>query len=329
MAELVPVDENVELIQRALKRERNARKAADRLLEDKSRELFESNQQLQAEHNALKKTQALLVQSEKMASLGQLAAGVAHEINNPIGFVASNLATLTDYVGIFSNLLNLYGEFAEKVSESETSDAVNDTAAIIKKIDALRSEEDIDYVLGDVQDLLSESADGLVRVRDIVQNLKSFARLDEAAVKHVNLNGTLEQTLKIAENELKYHCTVNREFGDLPPVRCNPGQLNQVFLNLIVNAGQATSEDGLITIATQVDGDDVVVRVADNGLGIPDEHLSTIFDPFFTTKPVGEGTGLGLSISYNIIEQHGGQITVKSEPGAGTEFTIRLPVEGT
>jgi two-component system NtrC family sensor kinase len=192
----------------------------------------------------------------------------------------------------------------------------------------LRSKEDIDYVLEDVQELLSESSDGLVRVRDIVQNLKSFARLDEAEVKHVNLNETIESTLKIADNQLKYHCKVVREFGDLPLVHCNAGKLNQVFLNLLVNAGQATSENGVITIGTHVDGDDVIIRIADNGSGILEENLTAIFNPFFTTKPVGEGTGLGLSISYNIIEQHGGQITVKSDTDVGTEFTIRLPIKG-
>ena len=324
MPELLQVDENTELIQKALQRDRNARKAADRLLENKSRELFESRKQLQAEHDALKQTQAMLVQSEKMASLGQLAAGVAHEINNPVGFVASNLTTLTDYVGVFESLLKLYGELAGKISDGESSDM----AAIIEKIDALRSKEDIDYVLEDVQELLSESSDGLVRVRDIVQNLKSFARLDEAEVKHVNLNETIESTLKIADNELKYHWKVVREFGDLPLVHCNAGKLNQVFLNLLVNAGQATSENGVITIGTHVDGDDVIIRIADNGSGILEENLTAIFNPFFTTKPVGEGTGLGLSISYNIIEQHGGQITVKSDTDVGTEFTIRLPIKG-
>ena len=324
MAELLQTDEQLELLQRAHQRERDTRKAAERLLEDKSRELFESNQRLLAEHKTLKRTQTQLVQSEKMASLGQLAAGIAHEINNPIGYVASNLATLSDYVTVFSNLLNLYNELSNSVRASKQADV----APVLQQIDSIRQEEDFDYILEDVQELLSESADGMVRVRDIVQNLKSFVRLDEASIKEVDLNDSIDSTLKVADNELKYHCEVVRNYGDLPLVHCNAGQLNQVFLNLLMNAAQAMTEQGTITIQTSVDGANVTVRISDNGSGISARYLPRIFDPFFTTKPVGEGTGLGLSVSYNIIEQHCGRITVASEVGVGTEFSIQLPVEG-
>lgn len=316
------VEQEVELLRRALTRERAARKTAERILEERSRALFESKQELECEHQVLQITQAQLVQSEKMASLGQLAAGVAHEINNPIGFVASNVSTLTDYTGVFAELLTLYGEMTAAFPDS-ANDRVQELQGQIAKI---RDDEDIDFVLEDVRDLLSESADGLVRVKEIVQDLKSFARLDEADVKSVDINAALESTLKVAANELKYHCKVVRDFGEIPHVKCHAGQVNQVFLNLLVNAAQAIEEAGTVTVQTRLVGDKVLVRIMDDGVGIEPEHLQNIFTPFFTTKPVGKGTGLGLSVSYNIIEQHGGHIDVESEVGYGTTFAVQLPI---
>jgi two-component system NtrC family sensor kinase len=164
-----------------------------------------------------------------------------------------------------------------------------------------------------------------VRIRDIVQNLKSFARVDESEIKEADLNECLESTIKMAWNELKYKCTVHRKFSDIPPLRCNPGQLNQVFINLLVNAAHAIPEKGDVTVETLSDDKGITVRIADTGAGIPADKLSKIFEPFFTTKKQGVGTGLGLSISYGIVEKHGGTLQVDSEVGRGTVFTIFLP----
>ncbi|GAG30170.1 unnamed protein product, partial [marine sediment metagenome] len=250
------------------------------------------NRKLQANQNQL-------IQSEKLACIGQLAAGVAHEINNPVGFVMSNLGTLTDYVGAFKELLTEYDRLAGEVKGG--NGASHDE--VLARIDTLREDHDLPYILGDVDSLLGESADGVVRIRDIVQSLKSFARIDEEQIKEADINACLEVTLKIVWNELKYKCHVHKHFGELPLVRCNAGQLNQVFMNLLINAAQAIPEHGDITIETERDDDHVVIRIADTGKGIDSEHLSRLFDPFFTTKEVGKGTGLGLSISHGIIQK--------------------------
>jgi len=273
---------------------------------------------------ALRMSQAQLLQSEKMASIGQLAAGVAHEINNPAGFVMSNISSLTEYVGTFKKVLNEYESLSEQV-RATNGGAHED---VLVRIDEIRQEEDLSYVLKDVDNLLAESFDGTRRISEIVQNLKSFARVDETALKEANINDGIEATLKIVWNELKYKCGVQKKLGDVPDIRCNPGKLNQVFMNLLVNAAQAIEERGEITIETQADDGFVVARISDTGRGIPPEQLSRIFDPFFTTKRVGEGTGLGLSISHGIIREHHGSIEVESEVGKGTTFTIRLPVDG-
>jgi two-component system NtrC family sensor kinase len=186
----------------------------------------------------------------------------------------------------------------------------------------------VDYVLGDIRSLLSESSEGAERVRAIVQNLKSFSRIDEAQSKEVDLNDCLESTISIAWNELKYKTTLIRDYGELPLVSCYPQQLNQVFLNLLVNAAHAIDKQGEITIKTWQDGDCVCVAVSDTGCGIPDEVRNRIFEPFFTTKEVGKGTGLGLSISYDIVKKHNGTIEVTSTSGQGTTFTVRLPIRG-
>ena len=290
--------------------------AVEQVRSSRSR-LEEANRQLQANQNQL-------IQSEKLASIGQLAAGVAHEINNPVGFVMSNLGTLTGYVDTFKEVLARYDRLAGEVtggngvSHDETLD----------DIETFRRERDLAYILEDVDGLLAESSDGVERIRDIVQGLKSFARVDEEQIKEADINDCLEVTLKIVWNELQYKCAVHRNFGELPLIRCNPGQLNQVFMNLLVNAAQAIPEHGDVTITTVVEDDCVVVRIADNGKGVDPEHLSRLFDPFFTTKEVGQGTGLGLAISHGIIQKHHGTIEVDSKPGSYTTFTVRLPIEG-
>ncbi len=271
-----------------------------------------------------KEMESQLVQSDKMASIGQLAAGVAHEINNPIGFVTSNLGTLANYVQSYERILKGF-ETALSGLEPEIRSHVVQALAPVEK---MWREEDLDYIRQDVPALLEESTGGLQRVKEIVQNLKSFARLDEAVVKEADINEGLESTLKVVWNELKYRCDVVRKYGQLPLLQCFPGQLNQVFMNLLVNAAQAITEHGTITIETSATDTDVFVRIRDTGRGIPPENLTRLFTPFFTTKPVGSGTGLGLSISYGIVKKHGGEIRVDSEVGVGTGFEIRLPLKG-
>lgn len=286
--------------------------------------LMEANKRLEEMNRQLKDNQNRLVQSEKMAAIGQLAAGVAHEINNPVGFVKSNLSTLTGYVDTFKDLLHQYELLTEAVRNNDTSGQ----AASLDIVKRIREDEDLDYILKDVGELLSESVEGTERVRDIVQNLKSFARLDESRAREADINDCIEATLKIVWNELKYKCTVNKNLKPLPLIRCYPGQLNQVFMNLLVNASQAIPEKGEITIETDSTDEEVIIRISDTGNGIPPEERERIFEPFYTTKPTGKGTGLGLAISIDIIHKHNGSIDMESEVGVGTTFTIRLPVEG-
>lgn len=257
-----------------------------------------------------------LLQSEKMASIGQLAAGIAHELNNPIGFVHSNLGTLAGYLHDIMAIIDAYDDEARK--------AHGQRPAALQK---LREDRDFDFVRDDIVKLLDESRDGLGRVRKIVQDLKTFSRVGEQEWLSADLHQGLDSTLNIVWNELKYKCQVVRDYGDIPPVYCLISQLNQVFMNLLVNAGHAIEQKGTITIRTRpLPDDQVCVEISDTGSGIPADRITRIFEPFFTTKPVGQGTGLGLSVSYNIIRRHHGNIEVDSTPGVGSTFRITLPV---
>lgn len=266
----------------------------------------------------LQQAQAQLLQSEKMASIGQLAAGVAHEINNPVGFVNSNMNSLRGYV---ETLFKVIGAYDKLIAESGTS-AETMTAAT-----ELKQQAELDYLQEDVTELVKESLDGLKRVKEIVQALKDFSHVGETEWQVADLHHGLDSTLNIANNEFKYKATIDKQYGALPPIKCLASQLNQVFMNLIVNASHAIKESGVITIRTGSDQDEVWVQVSDTGAGIPAESLPRIFEPFFTTKPVGQGTGLGLSLSYNIVQKHGGRIEAESEVGKGTTFTVRLPID--
>jgi two-component system NtrC family sensor kinase len=258
-----------------------------------------------------------LLQSEKMASIGQLAAGVAHEINNPIGFVNSNMGTLRHYVGTLLNVVDAYGAAVHKAAPGSALEA---------QIDAINRGADLGYLKDDIADLVSESMDGLKRVKDIVQALKDFSHVGQNDWQYADVHAGLDTTLNIVANEIKYKATVEKHYGKLPEVKCLASQLNQVFMNLLVNAAQAIKNRGVITIATGSNDGWVWVKISDNGSGIPQENLKRIFEPFFTTKPVGSGTGLGLSLSYSIVNKHGGRIEVASKPDVGTVFTIKLPV---
>ncbi len=263
-------------------------------------------------------TQQQLVQSEKMASIGQLAAGVAHEINNPIGYVNSNLHSLKTYVGQLLEVLDAYEAHRGALPPAD-ADA----------IETVKRAVDFTYLRDDIGELISESAEGTARVRKIVQDLRDFSRTDASQDwQPADIHQGLDSTLNIASNEIKYKADVVREYGTLPVVECLPSQLNQVFMNLFVNAAQAMPDNrrGTIHVRTGHDGDTVWIEIADDGSGIPPDVLDRIFDPFFTTKPVGKGTGLGLSLSYGIVQKHHGHITASSSPETGTCFRITLPV---
>lgn len=268
-------------------------------------DLRAANQNLEAQ--VATRTRELL-QSEKMASIGQLAAGVAHEINNPIGFVNSNLGTLSHYVDDLLRLAAL--------------------GAATPEGQALKQEIDLDFLRADLGDLLRESQEGLDRVRKIVANLKDFSRVDQAEWQQADLLAGLESTLNVATHELKYKAEVVRELALLPTVRCMPAQINQVFLNLLVNAAQAIPAHGTITLKSGVAGARVWIEVGDTGCGMDETTRHRLFEPFFTTKPVGTGTGLGLSVTWDIIQKHGGSIDVDSAPGQGTRIRIWLPIDG-
>jgi two-component system, NtrC family, sensor kinase len=283
---------------------------------ERTAELARANVKLEADRHELeqllgkvKEAQQQLLQSEKMAAIGQLAAGVAHEINNPVGFVNSNLSTLKNYVGNLLATIDAY----------EGGDA--------GAIAAARKTADLDFLREDLPTLLAESQEGLGRVTKIVQNLKDFSHVDQAEQQLANLNTAMESTLNVVWNELKYKAEVMRELSDIPEVECVPAQINQVFMNLLVNAAQAITGQGKIFVRSGSENEQVWFEVEDTGVGMPEEIRRRIFEPFFTTKPVGKGTGLGLSISYDIIvKKHGGRIDVTSQPGKGTCFRIWLPL---
>jgi two-component system NtrC family sensor kinase len=306
------------------------RRANDQLeakIEERTQALTELNNQLEKQLAERQSLEAQLVHVQKMESLGELAAGVAHEINNPVAFITSNLGTMTEYIGTLKRLLECYEVMAAKVSA--TVEPSPELQALFQEIAEISLAEDLPFIKRDIDNLLMESLDGTDRVKEIVQGLKSFARGDTDEIHEADLNECLETSLKIVWNELKYKCRVEKRLGRLPRIPCHPGQLNQVFMNLLVNAAQAIAEHGDIFLETLLEeGEWIVINIRDNGHGISKEHLSTIFDPFFTTKPVGKGTGLGLSISYGIIRKHNGIIQVESTPGQGSTFTIRLPIKG-
>ena len=265
----------------------------------------------------LEETQNQLLQSEKLAAVGQLAAGIAHEINNPMGFIRSNLATLRGYAEKLLDVVNAYEE-AEPLLAADPR--------LRERVAGAKRKADLSFLAGDIGTLIAESIDGADRVRRIVQDLRDFSRIGESEWQRVDLHECLESTVNMVWNEIKYKAELVRDYGTLPPVECIPSRLNQVFMNLLVNAAQAIPERGRITISTRCCGDKVEIAVADTGQGIPADVLPKVFDPFFTTKPVGKGTGLGLSVSYGIVRNHGGDIDAASQPGVGTTFTVRLPV---
>lgn len=287
------------------------RKEMEEALQKKGEEQQSLIRKLQEAHEQL-------LQSEKMASVGQLAAGIAHEINNPVGFVNSNMGMLQNYVSTLFNVIDQYDALLEKLPEA---------SQMLGHISDIRERADLKFLKDDVADLVNESMEGLKRVKDIVQSLKDFSHVGETDWQEADLHQGIDSTLNIVKNEIKYKANVVKDYGNLPPIKCIISQLNQVFMNLLVNASHAIKESGVITVSTGCNGAWVWVKIADNGSGIPPENMNRIFEPFFTTKPIGSGTGLGLSLSYGIVKKHGGRIEVESELGKGTTFTIHLPVQ--
>lgn len=297
-------------VERALERRtllRNARKYKE--------DLETRNAELARRKAELERVQAQLVHSEKMASLGQLAAGVAHELNNPAGFILSNMSALPEYVQRLEKVLSTYDAASLSPADSEV-------------VAAAKREVDYDHILRDLNSIATDSFSGAERIEGIVQNLRLFSRLDEAELKEVDVHEGIESTIRLLSQYFTSpSIALRRVYGDLPRINCYAGQLNQVWLNLLVNAAQAIGEDsGEVTIKTSSREQTVAVSVSDTGSGIAPEHINRIFDPFFTTKPIGEGTGLGLSISHGIIARHGGSLSVESAASRGTTFNVVLPV---
>jgi two-component system, NtrC family, sensor kinase len=298
-------------VERALERRmllRNARRY--------KHDLEHRNAELARQKREMERLQAQILQAEKMASLGQMAAGVAHELNNPAGFIYSNIDLLKGYIERIKSCLSYYDQLALPAEAAE-------------RIRTIKEEIDYDNLIAELGSILSDCYVGAERIRDVVQNLRLFSRLDDPAVTRVDLNEGIEATVRLLSVYYKSgRIRLVRDYGEIPQVNCHAAQLNQVWMNLLVNAAQAVeAADGEVCISTRCNDQSVIVSVSDTGNGISTDDINKIFDPFFTTKPVGEGTGLGLSISHGIVERHGGTIEVASDPGRGTTFTISLPVD--
>lgn len=281
-----------------------------------------AEKKLKKAYENLKKTEAHLIHSEKMAGIGQLSAGVAHEINNPTSFIINNLGVLKQYTGKLINMFNQY----EPYLKSQFQNDKKVYKKLISKLSTLKKEIDFDFIADDLPELMQETKEGAERIKKIVSNLKSFAHPVNDQSKKVDLNQELDKAVSLVWNEIKYNCDIRKDYQKLPLMFCNPGQLNQVFVNLIVNASHAIGKtNGIISLRTQYKNKTITLEIQDNGKGISQVNQKKIFEPFFTTKSIGSGTGLGLSISYSIIKNHKGNIEVKSQKGKGTTFKITFP----
>lgn len=292
--------------------ERKNREYRDNL----EQQVQERTRQLEQAYRDLKASQEQLLHQEKLATIGHLAAGVAHEINNPTGYIGSNLGTLTKYMGRISEFIGLLGGFSSALPPDKAAELA-----------LARKNSKIDFLVEDSRDILAECLEGVGRIKKIVEGLKTFSRKDQNTSCLANINDCLENALTVAWNELKYNATVEKDYGDLPLIRCYPNQLAQVFMNLLVNAAHSIANLGIIRIRTFTENDHIFVSITDTGCGISPENQQKIFAPFFTTKKAGVGTGLGLSIVTEIVTRHGGKIAVESEMGKGSTFTISIPVQ--
>lgn len=291
-------------------------------VQDRTAQLNQRNVQLENANRDLKETQVQLLQAEKMASVGQLAAGVAHEINNPVGFVSSNISTLCEYVATYQMLFTQLEVISNTQDEDQQRKALTEFKSLLTK-------HDMTFINDDITDLLNDSKEGLQRVADIVKGLKLFSRVDSDEMQQHSLNDCVRTTLAMVNNQLKYTCNVETHLGNIPYIAINVGKISQVITNLLINAGQAiesTGQHGTITITTETVGEFVKLYVKDTGCGIQPCHLDKLFNPFFTTKPEGQGTGLGLSISFGIAQEHGGTLSASSKEGEGSCFVLALPL---
>ena len=329
---------SIKQLENKIFREMAARNMAEQLLEEKSRELYNTNQELylrnqkiaqqsrdlQKQVVELQETRQQLVQSEKMAVIGQLAAGVAHEINNPVGFIASNLDSLYDYLVDLRELIEKQEQYLVMLTGEANRDStqLNELQLFIEKIN-------LDFLLADIDQLIGDSIEGTQRVEQIVADLSDFSYLSAPQNSLEDINLLLQKSINIASSELKYKADIELHLAEIPQVVCHGGKVGQIFLNLLVNAAHAiNAERGLITVSSGGDGDRVWIEITDNGCGIPEDNLGKIFDPFFTTKEVGKGTGLGLHVVKGAIDMHGGEIYVSSTQGCGASFRVVLPIAG-
>lgn len=301
--------------------------------EQKYRRLAENlEHEVKRKTEKIKNAQSQMMHQEKLASIGQLAAGVAHEINNPMAFITSNLISLRKYNRDLKTFITERDQLTQTITKQcANSSGPPEVIATIRQMDDLKEKMDIDYILEDLVEIVNESIDGAERINKIVQDLKDFAHPGEETASEVDIHLNIDSTLNIVRNELKYKAEIIKQYGTLPFVTCFPRQINQVIMNLLVNAAHAIPDKGIITISTKAHASEIELSISDTGVGIPEEHLNKIFDPFFTTKDIGKGTGLGLNLVYGIIENHNGRIQVESSPGDGTTFHIFLPIipEGT
>ena len=285
---------------------------------DRTHDLSKINIQLKRANKEIKDTQSMVVHNEKMRSLGQLVAGVAHELNNPINFIYGNLLHLKKYSNDLVAIINKYETIQKQLPEDK-----------FEEVEKLKQDLEYDFIVEDLELLLKSCYDGAERSKQIIIDLKNFSRLDEAQIKEVDIHEGIDSALNILESKYKGRVTINKQYGMIPNVMCYAGQINQVFMNILDNATQAIEGDGNIYIRTKIEEQNVIIEFEDTGAGIDEDVIPKIFDPFFTTKPVGEGTGLGLSICYKIIRSHNGKMEVESEKGKGTKFIIEIPINWT
>lgn len=315
------IESNYQLSLRTLELDQLTR-TLDSQVQERTSSLEAALKELQKTHDDLKSVQTQLLQSEKFSAIGQLAAGIAHEINNPIGFINSNMQTLEQYAVTYSALLKILADLENAYHENNAQEI----AQIISSWEKIRQSANIDFIHSDIVNLIKESQEGAEKIRKIIVDLREFASPDKGIVDFVNIESLLESILNVVWNEIKYKAELRKDYSHVPLVSCDPQKIGQVLVSLLINASQAIKGKGVIALKTYIVDGNVAVDIEDTGCGIPPENVTKIFDPFFTTKPVGQGVGLGLSVSYDIVKKHGGTITFKTQVGKGTTFTIKLPL---
>lgn len=301
-----------------------ARERAEGLLESRARELYDSNESLRTALDELQKQKINLVQQEKLASIGLLAAGIAHEINNPVSFVKSNLQSLRSYLNALTDPINRYLEIAEDLYTQPVS---ADLKLKLRSINLMLEKEDVNFISADSLDSIQEGLAGIERIEDIIGSLKDYSRTESNKRSLIDVNQVVDDALKLIWNELKYKCEIIKDLGEIPLIYGSSGQLSQIFINLAMNAAQSMESPGTLAITTICDSDYIYIHFSDDGPGIEEDNLLKLFDPFFTTKDIGSGTGLGLYVSYGLAKKHRGKIEATNNQEKGATFTVTLPVD--